>query len=345
MAAFPENIDVDLHDVAALILDALWQSDTRLPTSKLVEILHAESDPRALPNRLGNLLHPEWFLNSSTQKVAYFVKYPTPGDEEASDSAPVSIDAFLHPELEETSRPTSRKEIEEIYWRCKLFNNGYLATYVAQQTLLALPASTNVHARTSTGFQISFKPGPATITVNELSTMPKKPCMILNYCMRSDISDTTVDREIHMTGFQPSTAWVYLLLGPATSTDLEEDQRVILDLAIAEFGGRGGGGELFAMEKGSYYHWNVLPSVAHELEGEMKLSQLMVFSDPALRAKGDEIVQRVLQRLKAVVVDGADNFCRYCGKGDVGQRCSKCKKAFCPACHRLGWKYHKKWCA
>ena len=55
------------------------------------------------------------------------------------------------------------------------------------------------------------------------------------------------------------------------------------------------------------------------------------------------LVAHTLARL-ARMAQGADNFCRYCGKDDMNMCCSKCKKAhFCPSCAAMDWKYHKVW--
>lgn len=339
MAEFPENKEVDMHDIASMILDVHWRSDTRLPRSQLMEILHADTQPQTC-----QALPEEWYLHPSQNKVGYILRYPTTS---APDVKPLSVNEFLHPDgvVKPFTRDLSRKEIEDIYWRCKFYDNGYLLTYVAQQVLLSLPPSTTVKARTSTGFEISFKPGAETITVNEFPTVPKKPCMIYDYCMRPEVSSSAIERVVHLTGFQDSTPWVYLFLGPATSTDIYEDKRVILDFGTGAFGGRGGGGELFALEKGAHFHDAILPSVADELDGEMKLSQLLVFSDPTMKKRGDEMAAQVLRRLKDIAIGGEDDFCRYCGKTGVDMRCSKCKKSrFCTECHALGWRYHKKWC-
>jgi len=348
---FPDNLEVDLHDIAALILDAHWRSDTRFRYCQLVEILGPNSQPQTFHP---NVIPPEWYNHPSPSKVGYILRYPTPG----YDSCPpnnFSIDEFLHPEGvtgpteggsgEATRRNLSRKEIEDIYWRCKLYDNGYLITYVAQQVLRSLPSSTTINVRTSTGVHTSFKPSPETIMVNEFPIQPKKPCMILNYCSRPDVSLTAIGRETHLTGFTPSTPWIYLILGRPTSTDIDEDTRIVLDLAITQLGGRGGGNELFALEKGSHYHAEVLSQVADELPSNMKLSLQLTLTPPHLKWRGNGMVERVLKRLRSIVVDGVDDFCRYCGKADVDTRCSRCKKAhLCSECHVLAWKYHKKWC-
>lgn len=336
---FPENAQVDMHDIATMILDAHWRLDTRLSQSQLMEILHADTQPQTC-----QAIPEEWYLHSSPNKVGYILRYPTTSEPNAK---PLSVNEFIHPDgvVKPFAHGLTRKEIEDVYWRCKFYDNGYLLTYVAQQVLLLLPPSTTVHARTSTGFQISFKPRADTITVNEFPTTPKKPCMIFDYCMQPEVSPTAISRVVHLTGFQDATPWVYLFLGPATSENMYEDQRVILDFGTGAFGGRGGGGELFSLEKGVHFHDKVLHLVAHELEGDMKLSQVIQLSDPVMKKQGDDMVSMILERLKYIAADGEDDYCRYCGKAGVETRCSKCKKArFCKECHTLGWKYHKKWC-
>jgi hypothetical protein len=130
--------------------------------------------------------------------------------------------------------------------------------------------------------------------------------------------------------------------GHPASQDIEADTRIVLDLAIGQLGGRGDGDELFALERRSQYHHAVLARVAHELEGEFKMSRLT----GELKGRSNEMARHVLRRLRGIVVDGVDDLCRYCGKDGVGTRCSRCRKAhLCPECHTLAWKYHEKWCA
>jgi hypothetical protein len=70
----------------------------------------------------------------------------------------------------------------------------------------------------------------------------------------------------------------------------------VLDPAIGQLGWRGGGGELFALEKGSRYHVAVSSGVAHQLPGEPKVSQVVVLSGEELKRRGEEMARRVLQR-------------------------------------------------
>ena len=149
----------------------------------------------------------------------------------------------------------------------------------------------------------------------------------------------------HLSGFgRLGMPWVFLLIGEPESEDLETDPRVVLDLVTAQIGGRGLGGEVYSLERAFDYHRKVLPKFAHELES-YKLSRKLQLTPNDIRSRGDELVEAVLRRLQKIA-SGQDNFCRYCGKDDVGLRCSKCKEAyFCAPCHASGWRYHKVWCS
>ena len=181
------------------------------------------------------------------------------------------------------------------------------------------------------------------VAVAEIDVRAKEACLIVVKEPRPDLGPSKVDMALHLSGFADSTPWVFLLLGEAQSTDMDADPRVVLDLALPQLGGRGAGGEPFALERAIVYHEKVLAKVALEFD-KYRLSGKLRIAQDDLRARGEEIVQMVLGRI-AKIAAGEDRFCRYCGKDGVETRCSKCKKAyFCPACQALGWKYHKVWC-
>ncbi|KAI0374359.1 hypothetical protein BV20DRAFT_1118381 [Pilatotrama ljubarskyi] len=124
---------------------------------------------------------------------------------------------------------------------------------------------------------------------------------------------------------------------------MESDPRMVLDLALPQIGGRGGGAEPFALERAIVYHEKVLAKVADEFERYTLTGKLRI-SEENLRRRGDAVVKVVLDRL-AKIAAGQEHFCGYCGKAGVETRCSKCKRAyFCSLCQALGWKYHKVWC-
>jgi MYND finger len=117
----------------------------------------------------------------------------------------------------------------------------------------------------------------------------------------------------------------------------------VFDLVTTQIGGRGGGEELFSLERGVDYYSKVLLEVADDLEPWV-LSEKMRIKEDDIRARGDALVEMVMDRLRKIA-NGRDNFCWYCGTDGVDTRCSKCKTAhFCRSCQLLGWKYHKVWC-
>ncbi|CDO72413.1 hypothetical protein BN946_scf184977.g112 [Trametes cinnabarina] len=111
----------------------------------------------------------------------------------------------------------------------------------------------------------------------------------------------------HLSGFTSSTPWVFLLLGEGQSIDMDADPRVVLDLALPQIGGRGGGGEPFALERAIVYHEKVLAKVAVEFE-RYNMSEKLNLSPEHLRRRGDAVVNLVMDRLRRVAA-GDDHFC------------------------------------
>ncbi len=337
MASIPDDFVVNVHDLAAIILDAHAATETLLPKSQLVEINRGITSPTTLPS---HVFAPEWHAPKvgGQKRVAYILKT------DSSASERITIDTFASPHGVKIpgGQELTRRELEDVFWRCKTFNNGYILAYVAQRVFDSLPPTAKLHARTSTKHEVVCK--PSDVTVAEIDIVAKEACLILDYEPRPDLGPERVNLSQHMTGFDGSIPWVFLLIGEPKSEDLEADPRVVLDLVTSQLGGRGGGGEVFSLERAFDYHQKVLPKVADELE-KYDLSGKIRLSDDALRARGDALVDVVMGRLRKIA-SGEDNFCRYCGKEEVQARCSKCKKAyFCAPCHTLGWKYHKVWCS
>ncbi|KAI0686388.1 hypothetical protein C8T65DRAFT_591182 [Cerioporus squamosus] len=149
-----------------------------------------------------------------------------------------------------------------------------------------------------------------------------------------------VERQISSSNFGDDIPWVVLLLGDPRG------ERVVVDLALSQIGGRGLGSELFALTKLRDYTEKLLPKYAtRDPEADRETFMFNPWSMTETQdIRAQVLVAHILARL-AKVAQGEDNFCRYCGKDDVNMRCSKCKKAnFCSSCVGLGWKYHKVWC-
>lgn len=324
--AFPPDLVVDVHDLAAIILDCHAQLENKFAQTQLVELNRGTTPFQTVAN---DTLQPEWAwsLSPSQRRVAYILQRQNAVDPDTR----VTIDAFAHPDGVKTpdGKALSRKELEDVFWRCKTFDSGYVLAYVAQQVFDALPPTTTLRARTSQGHTVTCK--AADVTVAEVEIRPREACWISN-----------IGVAHHFTGFDASVPWVWLFLGAPTSPDPEKDTRVVLDLAVAQLGARGLGGELFALERGMHYYDSILDRHAEQLT-EIVLSQKLMLSPPDVRAHGEAVKARVLRRLAEVVRDAY--FCRYCGKEGVELQCSRCKVAqFCRECQGHGWKYHKKWC-
>ncbi|OCH96618.1 hypothetical protein OBBRIDRAFT_787186 [Obba rivulosa] len=326
---FPPDLVLDVHDLATIILDCHAQLETRFAKTKLLEINRGTSPLQTLSDAV---LPPEWdALSPGQRRVAYILQ------EEPYATTRVTIDTFAHPDGVKTSdnHTSTRRELEDVYWRCKDFDSGYVLAYVAQQVFDALPPTAKLRARTSAAHLITC--APSEVTVAEIKIQLHEACLMEVVAPQPHLWMQ------HLSGFDGSMPWVYLLIGKPTSMDLEKDTRVVLDLVLPQIGGRGGGGELFALERGLHYHDDVLSKYADEFQG-FKLSEKLRLSPPHIRRHGEAVKAMVLERL-AKVVAGEEQFCAYCGKAGAELRCSKCKSVrFCKDCHVLGWKYHKVWC-
>ncbi|KAI1797702.1 hypothetical protein LXA43DRAFT_1088781 [Ganoderma leucocontextum] len=338
-STLPADFILDVHDLAAIILDTHARTESLFPKAQLVEVNRGITSPTTLPS---HVFPPEWHTTANGQKrLAYILKK----DSHATER--VSIDTFASPEGVKTpaGRELTRRDIEDVYWRCKTFNNGYALAYVAQHVFDRLPPTAKLRARTSAKHEVVCK--PSDVTVGELVIVPKEACLMLEYEPLPNLGPDCVGKREHLSGFdRPGMPWVYLLIGEPKAETLADDPRVVLDLVTAQIGGRGEGGEVYSLERGVDYHSKVLPKVAHKLQPYKLSGKLQLSEGPdSLRAHADALVELVLERL-GKLASGQDNFCSYCGKDGVELRCSKCKTAyFCTPCHLLGWKYHKVWCS
>ena len=173
--------------------------------------------------------------------------------------------------------------------------------------------------------------------VQELLISPHESCYISEY------SQHTTQYKEHFSGFGEKIRWAALLLGDP----LKAEERVVLDLAITQIGGRGLGGELFALERRQEYLDKLLPAYATrdaQHDKETYMFNPLSYSETRMKRQGP-LTDHVADRLDKLA-QGEVEFCGYCGKDDVQTRCSKCEQAyFCESCVRQGWKYHKAWCS
>ena len=331
---FPDNLQVDVHDLAAIILDCHYHLETTFAGYQLVEVNRGTTPLQSLPECV---LPREWHIVRH-DRLSYILK------KEPNAPSPITLETFAHPNGVKTpsGEPLTRKELEDIFRRCKCYNSGSVLVYIAQQVLSALPASTQLVARTSQGHTLTFAPHQTAVA--EILVEPRSACLHIQYADRPDLGPTKIDMQQQLSGFDGGINWPWLLLGAGTSPDLDTDTRVALDLGVAQLGARGLGGEPFALERSGDHYDRVLIPRARDLGAEMRMSTLQCLSPADICAYGEAVKALVLERL-AKVVAGDDHFCRYCGKEGVDLRCSQCKKAyFCAECQSLGWKYHKRWC-
>lgn len=337
MASIPDGFVLDVHDIAAIILHEHARTETLFPNTQLMEINRGTTPFATLPS---HVFAADWHISPTTdqKRIAYIVKKDSHAFERTT------VDTFASSGGVETpnGHELTRRELEDAFWRCKTFDNGYVLAYTTQRVFDSLPATAKLRARTSTKHEVVCK--PSDVTVAEIDIVAKEACLVVDYEPRPDLGESKVNMSQHLSGFGGSMPWVFLLLGEAESEDMVVDPRVVFDLATSQIGGRGGGGELFSLERAFDYHEKVLPKYATQLE-KYVLSGKIRLSRDRLRARGDTLVELVMKRVTKIA-SGGDGFCRYCGRDEVTSQCSKCKTAkFCSACHVLGWKYHKVWCA
>lgn len=324
LPAFPDNLRVDVHDLATIILDCHARLETTFAGYQLLEVNRGVTPLQSLPE---GVLPPEWHVVLG-DRIAYILK------KEPNAPSPITTETFAHPSGVKTpdGQPLTRKELEDVFWRCKCYNSGSVLVYIAQQVLRALPASTQLVARTSQGHTLTFPPHETAVA--ELLVEPRSACLHVQHAARPDLGPARVDMRQQLSGFDGGIPWPWLLLGTATSRDPDADARVALDL----------GGEPFALERSGHHYDRVLPRGARDLGADMRLSELQCLSPVDIRAHGEAVKVLVLERL-ARIAAGDDHFCGYCGKEEVDLRCSRWQKAyFCAGCQALGWKYHKRWC-
>ncbi|KAI0724365.1 hypothetical protein C8T65DRAFT_734001 [Cerioporus squamosus] len=275
----PEHIELDLHDLCAIILDTHARIEPPFRCGQLLEVSKGNNPIQSiLPDR-------------DVREITTIDDYAWPGGVITPDG-----------------RTLTRRELEDAFWRCKTFDNGFFLADVFCRVLGRLPRTTTLRIKTSAGQQMTC--APSDVGIMEMLLSPHESCLM-------------VERQI------------------------SSSRRVVVDLALSQIGGRGLGSELFALTKLRDYTEKLLPKYAtRDPEADRETFMFNPWSMTETQdIRAQVLVAHILARL-AKVAQGEDNFCRYCGKDDVNMRCSKCKKAnFCSSyCVGLGWKYHKVWC-
>ncbi|KAH9937506.1 uncharacterized protein B0H18DRAFT_1113331 [Fomitopsis serialis] len=283
---FPADFVLDLHDLAAIILDCHARIEERFADAQLVETLADSNnlqtfDPRTLP--------PEWSAatEQSQKRLAYILR------REDSKSGRVTLDNLAHPDgvKLQPGVELTRRALENAFWRCKTFDSGYVLAYAAQSVFESLPPTARLRARTSSGYELMCS--PTDFSVMEAQVLPHQACYMVVYKQLPSRGASLVEWGRHLSGFLKPMPWIYLFVGEPVSTDPEHDTRVALDLALMQLGGRGGANEHFALERGIDYHEKVLPRFAQEA-GDWVASGNIALSQSNIRKQGDDLAQMVI---------------------------------------------------
>lgn len=337
---------IDLHDIATVLLYEYKTSESRFKHSRLREINDTSKPRSALPPHIPL---PELDnLPLSIPVNGYFLL--DDGIADAVDNMPaIELASFKHPEFTNNSSvKVTDAELEKIYWQCKHHDSGYTLAHAIQLVLDNLPSSVQLRVRTSQGHTMTIT--PTAFAIAELQVVSHSTTYICKITNQPQLGPSKVSLGQYLTGSDGPFPWVYLVFGDekVANVDLDKDGRVALDLASLLLGMRGRGGEIFVMERLEDYHsTKLLPAFADDV-GDVILSGRIVPGSSGRHAEYGRAValsKRVLARLEKIV-DGAGDFCAYCGKESAKARCSVCRGAlFCDkGCQSKAWKYHKRWC-
>lgn len=334
---FAENLTLDLHDLAAILLRERILSEPCFKHSQLYEICNGNKKASCLRRGAQAL-----WTSLPGPKVGYFLKQPT---EVGDDEPPAEPQTFLHKDFKSKDN-LSERDLETIFWRVKHHDSGFVLAHALQLVLDALPASTMLRVRTSQGHSIECK--ARSNAVAEMTVLPTETSYICNIRMCPDLGPYKADIDEHYTGDgSGSLPWLYLIFGEESDAtgDFVTDKRVALDLVAPMLGMRGLGDEVFIMERIGSYHQDVLPQAARDA-GDYVISGRIFMADMEKASASVEISRCVLGRLE-LIVRGEATFCAYCGRDGVKPRCSGClgKTKYCDiSCQKRAWKYHKAWC-
>ncbi|KAJ8472436.1 hypothetical protein ONZ51_g8513 [Trametes cubensis] len=204
------------------------------------------SDPASIPENYILDVHDLSCRDQPGQRerVAYILETDSSAQERNTIDTFATLEGVKTPD----GREPNRRELEDVYWRCKDFDSGYILAYAAQRIFDSLPPSTKLHARTSSKHELLCK--PSDVAVAEIDLLTNEACLIVVKEPRPDLVPSKVNMAQHLIGFADSTP-------PA---------RRARSCAGPELGGRGSGGEPFALrvERAIVYHKEVLAKVAGE---------------------------------------------------------------------------------
>ncbi|KAI0757190.1 hypothetical protein C8Q80DRAFT_1116415 [Daedaleopsis nitida] len=254
--AHTDNFTLDAHDLAAIVLDTHARIDPPFRTSTLIEVNKGDAPIRVFPEG-GNEVSV-WRQSQGMQRVAYIHDHDCGNSQDI-----VTIDNYVSREIVTPGGvPLSRCEAEDAFWRCKTFNNGYLLSDTVERVLASLPRTTKLRLRISRGHEVIC--APHDVRILETVIAPHASCLLFE------------PEGQYASGFGDGIPWPPLLLGPSTASD---EERAILDLAITQIGGRGSGGELFAVERVQDYKEKLLPKyMTHDGEGDRETYAFHPFS-------------------------------------------------------------------
>ncbi|KAI5121412.1 hypothetical protein M0805_003184 [Coniferiporia weirii] len=335
---FAENLTIDLHDLAGVILRERLLTEPRFMHSRLLEVCDGAWPASCIP-----IISQDAWMNEAAPKVGYFLTEPKTIPRNAR---PIEPHNFLCEKII-CPRELDTEEVETIFWRVRHHDSGYMLAQTLQFILDSLPASTMLRLRTSQGHAIRCK--ASSFAVAEVQILPKRKTYICNFIPRPDLDPYKFEMSQYLTGDRfLSTPWVYLVFGESdvATSEIDTDRRVAVDLVSLMLGMRGLGGEMFAMERLKAYHHTLLASVAEE-DANYVLSERIRSPDDEEKARpAKELAKLVLARLEKIT-RGEETFCAYCGKVSPSAQCSRCRGSsrYCGSvCQKKAWKYHKVWC-
>jgi hypothetical protein len=336
--------EIDLHDLAAILLHEWSLFEERFLHSKLVEVTDGSPPTKALPDHVDLPILTSLLLSGRPCR-AYFLQ-----DENIPDTLPTDAFDFKHKDYTSITQ-FSEKDIESMFWEIKNHDRGFVLANAMQLVLDSLPKSTNVRIRTSQGYSLVC---PAQeFAIANLDVLPHRTCYIASITkLPPPAEPTQIALSQFLTGEKGDFPWVYLIFGgPSVArSEVKLDGRVALDLASPLFAGmRGLGGEPFSLEKMYDYHTKCIPRGGEEMPTDMYLSGRLGSVGRPKRPEQVEMAKELAERVEGRVsrkLEAGEKSCGYCGKSRPKFKCNGCKIAsYCDGrCQKMGWTYHKKWC-
>lgn len=335
--SFADNLTLDLHDIATILLRERQLTEPWFKHSQLLEVCNGGQKASRLPDAA----QITW-TKLPRPKLGYLLKEPVVVADDAPATEPQN---FLHPEYQGDS--LDQQTLDTIFWHIKHHNSGYILPHALQLVLDALPESTTLRVRTSSKHSVTCN--ARSHAVAEINILPNSKSYICNIRPRPELGTSIAEmKQYHYGDGALGTApWVYLVFGDSKDAtgDVYTDRRVAVDLVAPLIGLRGLGNEPFVMERIGTYHQDVLSNAVGESE-KYELSARIYMEENEDTNTSVEIAMRVLSRLQKITRD-EEGFCAYCGKENPNPSCSKClgKTRYCDSiCQKMGWKYHKSWC-